>query len=218
MRVLAAVVFCGVLGIGSAGFAQVGPAPGGGGQLPPTTKLKLLPASRLNIEGTSNMHDWSCAATAMGATIEVDTTRAPKLADEPEALRRFEMTVPVGDLRCGNGTMEGKLRDALHSGQHPHIKFQMTEAKGSGDGLELKGTLTVNGVTREITSEAKLDLQQNIGRAEGTVKLKMSDFKVEPPSALLGALKTGDAITIKYNIRVTPSPVALQPEQPAAAR
>jgi len=34
----------------------------------------------------------------------------------------------------------------------------------------------------------------------GTEALKMSDYKVEPPSFLFGAMKTDDAIKVDFNV------------------
>ena len=34
----------------------------------------------------------------------------------------------------------------------------------------------------------------------GSYKLKMTEYKVDPPTAMLGAIKTGDGIEVKYNL------------------
>jgi hypothetical protein len=35
---------------------------------------------------------------------------------------------------------------------------------------------------------------------KGNVPLKMTDFKIKPPTAMLGAMKTGDAVTVKFDV------------------
>jgi len=43
--------------------------------------------------------------------------------------------------------------------------------------------------------------------AMGTIPLLMSEVGVEPPSAMLGMLKTADRITLKFEVRAVPAPV-----------
>jgi hypothetical protein len=40
---------------------------------------------------------------------------------------------------------------------------------------------------------------------KGIVPLKMTDFGVDPPTAMLGALKTGDDIKINYDFQFVKS-------------
>ena len=34
----------------------------------------------------------------------------------------------------------------------------------------------------------------------GSYTLKMTDFSVKPPTAMFGTIKTGDEITVKFNV------------------
>lgn len=38
---------------------------------------------------------------------------------------------------------------------------------------------------------------------KGTYKLKMADYGVEPPSFMFGAMSTGDAITLDFDVTYT---------------
>jgi hypothetical protein len=35
---------------------------------------------------------------------------------------------------------------------------------------------------------------------KGTYKLKMTDYKIDPPSIMLGAITTGNEVTIKFEL------------------
>jgi len=37
---------------------------------------------------------------------------------------------------------------------------------------------------------------------KGNIALKMTDYKMKPPTAMLGVMKVGDAITLQYDINV----------------
>jgi len=161
----------------------------------PTARMALQPGSVLSVAGTSNIHDWTCRARAVAASIEVSAA----------LVRRADLTVPVRFLACGNDTMDGKLRDALKASSHPMIRFTLERYEPIASGaVEVGGSLTIAGVTRAITSKVEVERQPDGSvRARASVPLKMTDFGVEPPRALLGALKTGDAITVEFDLRAS---------------
>ena len=166
-----------------------------------TQIFAFAPGSKLWIEGDSNLHPWACQATAPEARIEVDK-------DAPEIARALSLKIQVSGLECGSGKMNEKLRDALNAEQHPTIEYQLTRAERiSGEALQLKATgeLTINGQTRTVAF--LVDVVANpdgTADASGELVIKMSDYGVEPPTAMLGLLKTYDRITVKFEIRTAP--------------
>jgi polyisoprenoid-binding protein YceI len=160
----------------------------------------FAPNSRLWIEGDSNLHPWSCEATRPDAKIEVDTS-SPGLA------RSLTLQVHVDGLDCGSGKMNEKLRDALKLEQFPEIDYRLTSAERvPGQELLIKATgdLTLAGKTRPVTFTVEVKLAADgTAQARGKVDILMSDFGVDPPTALL-ILKTYDKVTVHFEIRTTP--------------
>jgi polyisoprenoid-binding protein YceI len=160
----------------------------------------FAPESKLWIEGDSNLHPWSCQATSPEAQIEIDTS-APELA------RRLSLSLQVNGLECGSGKMNDKLRDALNADTHPVIEYRLTKSERvPGDALQLKATgeLTLNGNTRPITFTVDVVLDPDgTARASGSVDILMTDFGVDPPTALI-FLKTYDLVTVKFEIHAIP--------------
>src|SRR3954447_3082184 len=66
--------------------------------------------SRLWIEGTSNLHEWSCKATTVDATISVDPAWEREvttgLTNITAFIRRVDVRIPVLSLRCGKDKMD----------------------------------------------------------------------------------------------------------------
>src|SRR5512141_1927069 len=59
--------------------------------------------SRLWLEGTSNVRDWTCKATEMDAAIHVDAEDASEPAGlTAKAVRGVSVKVPVRMLKCGH--------------------------------------------------------------------------------------------------------------------
>ena len=164
----------------------------------------LSPQSKITIDGDSNLHPWSCTARVGQSSAEIDKSSLV-------LVRALTLQIPVAGIECGNGTMNGKLRDALSADKHPFIEYRLDSAeKLAGEGVKLKahGTLTVAGNTRKVAFpvEAALDPDGSV-IALGSIPLLMSEVGVEPPSAMLGLLKTADRITLKFEIRAVPAPV-----------
>jgi polyisoprenoid-binding protein YceI len=176
---------------------------------------EISSSSQLQIEGTSSVNSFTCIASKMegGGTFN----RSSKGADVVH--KTIQMTVPVGNLDCQNRRMNSDLSNALKSDQFPLIRFKLTSVKTLGQKgpaaskeegpiylVEATGVLTLAGESRTIVInlEGLTDSDQRmIGK--GSLALKMTDFGVEPPTALFGLVKAKDDITIRFNLIAEPS-------------
>src|SRR5205823_11312997 len=81
---------------------------------------------RLWIDGTSNLHGWSCKAETLDAAIELDKAAAAQLdAAPPKALKRVEVKVPIKSLKCGHDAMDNNLYKALDADKNAEVKYIM---------------------------------------------------------------------------------------------
>jgi hypothetical protein len=178
-------------------------------------RLAVRPDSRLWIEGTSNLHGWSCKATTLDASINVDPAwelAAPDAPiDIPKLLKRVTVKVPVEDMKCGNGKMERIMYGALRSGDAPSISYILGsfdavpgEAKDSFI-VHTVGTLSVAGKDNQVRMDVRAErLSDGTVRAVSEVPIMMTDYGVKPPRALLGTLRTGNKVTVKFELFVGP--------------
>lgn len=165
-------------------------------------RLSLEPESKLWVEGTSTIHDWTCEVGAFTGAIEA--TDATSIAD---ALSQVQVSVPVAELECKNGTMNGKAHDALKAKKHGTIRYTMTDATVQSEGsdgaatLQARGTLTIAGTEKPVTLTVKGQKLDDGGyRFTGSTPLLMSDFGVKPPTAMLGTMKTGDRVVVHFDV------------------
>jgi polyisoprenoid-binding protein YceI len=171
----------------------------------------LAPQSRLSVEGDSSMHAWSCKARA----IDVSARAEASAGEAAPSLESLQVRVAVKALDCQSDVMEGKLRDALRADQFPTIDYRLTSVKQLGGArpgearLLATGELQLNGQKRTVNVLAVLT-RGNDGaiEAKGAVPMKMSDFGVQPPTAMLGVLKTHDQITVRFDLRARAVPAA----------
>lgn len=155
---------------------------------------------KTTISGTSNLHDWVSNVNKVTATGTIDIVNG-----EVKAISNFSVKIPVTNIVSENGSiMDNKTYAALKSKTYPNIYFELTAATPlANKRLKVTGKLTIAGVKRTVTMYVDYKVLSN-GNIEFTGKqsLKMTDYNVEPPTAMLGALTTGDLVTINFNITV----------------
>jgi polyisoprenoid-binding protein YceI len=163
-------------------------------------RLILREGSRIWIEGDSNLHEWTCEVGGFRPELTVD--RAGPTTPPPEVHVATAM-IAVSEIECGNGKMNDNLRKALDATAHPLIRFELTRAQlvdpgvaGSVETLAT-GRLTVAGTTRELSMHVSgTDTGDGALRLQGSAHIRMSDWGIRPPTAMLGLLKTADEVTI----------------------
>lgn len=164
--------------------------------------------SKLWIEGNSNVHAWSCNATQFKAAVDADAAVRTS-AGYAKAVKAVEVTVPVNALDCAHGAMNKNLQKALKSGDNPTIRYTLTsyEAKpGTATNtftLETVGKLEVAGKASTVKTDVSASrLADGTIRAQGTVPILMTDYGIKPPTAMLGALKTDNKVTVRFDLYV----------------
>ncbi len=164
------------------------------------TSFKLNESeSKLVISGTSTVHDWEIDVTKFTCNASLNLNE-----DQQISIEGISFICPVKNVKSDNRIMDNKTYDALKGDDFPEIKFIASEKVTvplSENGSKIKGKLSIAGKTKDTTLQFKINADgQNQIQVEGETKLKMSDFGIEPPTAMLGTLKTGDEIVITYNI------------------
>jgi polyisoprenoid-binding protein YceI len=181
-----------------------------------TAKVAVAPESKLWIEGTSNLHGWSCKAEKLEATVELDAAAAAELSvAPPKALKRVEVKVPVRSLKCGHGAMDDNLYKALNADASPDISYILATFDAvpgdTKDTFTLKtvGSLTVAGRENKLAMEVVATrLPDGTVKATGMVPIKMTDYGIKPPTAIFGRLKTGDEVKINFELSVGAKAIA----------
>ena len=176
-----------------------------------SVRLAVGPDSKLWIEGGSNLHDWSCKASAIEAAIDVDETFIKTTAVSATSLKKVQVKVPVRNLKCGNGKMDNNLYKALKADDAPEIGYILgtfdVVPGATTDSFTVKavGALSVAGTEKTVNMDVTaVRLPDGGVRAEGALPLLMTDFGVKPPTALLGTLRTDNKITVKFSLLVGP--------------
>jgi len=192
-----------------------------------TTRFYARSGSKMRMEGTSNIHDWQVESPLIGGWMEVGPgfPTEPGQAATPGKMEvRAEPFVMVRSLKSlekdgkpYSDKMDEVMYEHLKAADDPHARiiYRLTEmvlkeaAKGKDDpyAFDTKGDLVVAGVTNQISMPVNvLPMGDKKLKITGTVTVKMTDFKVEPPAPAIamGMIKTGDAVKLIFEWIVAP--------------
>lgn len=165
--------------------------------------------SRLWIEGSSNVNKFQCSAARYNTELEPPTT---------DTTTKVEVDVAVEGFDCGKRRMNRDLYKTLLSGKYPFISFDYDSTESITYSQEtdtytmvVNGKLTVAGHTKQIQFPLTAELiNDNKLKAIGSAALKMTEYNVEPPSALLGLVRVNDELTVHFEIVATLKNLKLQ--------
>jgi len=67
--------------------------------------------------------------------------------------------------------------------------------------MKTSGNLTIAGVTREVEMDVYCIVNNDATiTCSGSEKLNVTDYNVKPPSFMFGAMTTGDADALDFNV------------------
>ncbi len=177
-----------------------------------TTTFVPVDESRLWIEGSSNVNQFECRAekyTGEATLPETTKNYTSSEAASTNELLSLKIDIQVDSIECGKRKMNQDLQKALKAEQFPEITFLFQEASvlkvpqntEEGFQLEVRGLLTIAGTTKEIsfTTEAYYTGQNRV-RAIGETSINMTDFGVQPPTALMGLIRANEELTVNFDL------------------
>lgn len=154
--------------------------------------------SKVVVKGTSTLHDWEADAekiTAKGSLV----IENQQISNVPT----FTMEIPVTSLESGKGAMNKNMYKALKEDDHPNISFQIQDVESNGSKLDAKGKLSIAGTTKTIDLNPSYKVNNSQVTINGSYTMKMTEWGIDPPTAMFGTIKTGDEITIDYELILT---------------
>lgn len=172
--------------------------------------LRVQPATRLWISGTSTVRSFECAATTFSARIEAsESTVVSDVVAGTKSVTAVEVTVPAMQLDCKNDKMNEHMLKALKAKEFADIVFRLEsyslERAGDGTHARLNGTLTLGGVTKPISLAAIAGPGTDDAlRITGAYPLRMTEYGLQPPKLMLGALKVNELVTVNFDLLLKP--------------
>ena len=166
-----------------------------------TAQKYVLSVTEVNINGTSNLHDWTMNSKAAEGEVLLAMDNG-KLSN----IERLHFRTKVKTLKSGKNTMDNICYEALKEEEHPLITFKLMEVESitNGNGsyiVKVSGWMNIAGMTRKEIIVATGSFKNGVIEFSGKHKLKMSDYDIDAPTALFGTIKTGDEIEVVFLTR-----------------
>ncbi len=157
----------------------------------------IVPAmSTIQVLGTSTLHAWKMNSNNIISTAKVNNNTQ---------IVSSVFQVATNSLKSTEGSMMDNIaHKAMKMKNFPAIIFTIQSDKvNSTNKTGFEGTVTGNlmiaGVSRPIAIPVNVTyLVNNMIKVEGNEPLKMTDFGIKPPTAMFGAIKSGDEVHVAF--------------------
>jgi polyisoprenoid-binding protein YceI len=158
-------------------------------------------SSKMKIYGGSNAHDWDETVKKVSGSGKM------QIGTDVLTIEQLSFKADVKSIESTKGSiMDEKTWDALKSDKHPYITFELDKVLKSspvsgGMWLNTQGYLTIAGVKKLVKLDVKALYTGPTSIAfEGSKTFNMSEFGIDPPTALMGSMKVKDEVKIQFKV------------------
>lgn len=167
-------------------------------------KLNSSKESNVKVLGTSNVHDWSMEAQNPTA----EASFSGLIGDDriPKNLSSLNFSVAAKSLKSEHKSMDNRTYKTIKADTYPKITFKLiaatiTPLRKTMFLIKATGTLTIAGTAKTVTMQVNGTVNDDRSiTCSGQQKIKLTDFNIQPPSFMMGAMKVGDDLTIQYGL------------------
>jgi polyisoprenoid-binding protein YceI len=157
----------------------------------------------IKILGSSNIHDWVMTSSA---TMESQGEFKFDDKNQLQSLHSFSFSVDAKSLKSEHESMDNRTYTTIKADKYPRITYKLisatiTQAEKNKYLVKTTGDLTIAGATQAIAMTVTVIVNaDNTLSCTGSEKLKLTDYKIDPPSFMLGAMKVTNDLTIQFNL------------------
>lgn len=155
----------------------------------------------IKVLGSSNVHDWTMASPKIESQGEFKVE-----GDVLRALSSFTLSLEAKSLKSEHELMDSRTYKAMKADQFSKITYKLntatiTQLQKGKYAIKTTGDLTIAGASQNITMMVTAVVNaDNTITCTGSENLKLTDYKIDPPSFMLGAMKVKNDITIQFNL------------------
>lgn len=162
------------------------------------SNYKQAGESYITVAGTSTLHEWTM------------TTKEPQIQVALEMVngtlslvKNLNVTVTCQTLKSAHAAMDKNAYSSLKTDKYKTIMFRLASATVQNNTIQCTGSLSIAGVTKTISFSSNFEVKPDgTVHVTGNVPIKMSDYQIEAPSFMFGTVKTGNDITVSFNLQL----------------
>lgn len=163
-------------------------------------------SSSMIIDGDSNVHDWEAEVTEVNGTLvlqNIESVTAENLT--PESFKSLSLTIPVEGIDAGSGGLRKNIHKNMEKDDFPNVTFELNNVT---DISNQNGSLliTANGVITAVGNDYNAEMQVTANVQDGNIQftgeqqLLMTDFGIDPPTAVFGTIRSKDEVLMKFDV------------------
>lgn len=162
--------------------------------------FELTNPSEFIISGTSTLHDWTMKCMSAAGEAEV-LIQNEKIKD----ITSLEINLVAENLKSDDKLLDKNAYHTLKTNEYPSILFSLYKLNSikyisETAHISAKGSLLIAGTKKIILLDVNAYLKGENIFFEGETILKLSDFNINSTTFLLGTLKIGNEIKIKFKV------------------
>lgn len=169
-------------------------------------KLNGSKDNLVKISGKSNVHDWTM--NAENPVCEASFAAFSAEDNIPKSLTSLNFSVNAKSLKSESTSMNNRTYKAIKADAYPQITFKLREATVTPQQknkftVNATGTLTIAGVSKVISLQVNGEVKSdNTIVCSGQEKIRLTDYGIQPPSFMLGAMKVGNDLSIAFTLHL----------------
>lgn len=152
--------------------------------------------TNFSVLGTSTLHDWEMKSPSRTGTASFTVTDS-KITD----INSIDITLPAESIKSEKKSMDKVAYETLKTDKFKNIKYVLKSAEKVNETTwNLTGTYTIAGVSKILKTQVKTTVTNGVVNLQGSNKITFTEFGMKSPTAMFGTIKTGENLTIKFNL------------------
>jgi hypothetical protein len=166
------------------------------------TKFNAKNTVHLSVAGTSTLHDWVMKTSSGDCTATLLLDADGNLKD----ITAMSFSVSSKTLKSGKDGMDNNAYKTLKADKNPNITAtfksgDVTMVDNKNYNLKCIISLNIAGKTIDTPLEAQLKKMNDTSfSVKGEKKISMKEYDMQPPSFMLGAVKTGNDVVLSFDL------------------
>jgi polyisoprenoid-binding protein YceI len=126
------------------------------------------------------LHSWTAENKEITSVILTDNER--------KHIYKVAVSAKISGFDSKNANRDSHMIEASEAIKFPIVSFTSSAIQEEGNILKVKGNLNFHGQSREIFFDAKKEIVNSRLQVSGTFTVKLTDFKIDPPSLMGSAV------------------------------
>jgi hypothetical protein len=175
------------------------------GDAPLVHRLIVQPASKLAIEGKTNINSFSCAIVQYSGTDTLVLHEGGK--NVRPVFVKGSVGLDASTFDCGMAIMTSDFRKTIRSNQYPSIVIDFISFERTPSYTQkvetFKGVLKISlaGITKLFEVDCSIEATSDgLIHLKGTRAFTFGDFGLTPPSRMMGTIKVQEDLRVKFHL------------------